>query len=313
MKVLFTYDYGSEKMEKVRQLGYDIVYHHERAVCNGPEVDDIDVLVCYDPFENLDIRQMKNLKWIQISSIGIDQAPLEYVTQQGIKITNNRGGYSIPMGEWIVLKALEIYKQSHSFYENQKDKKWKINRDVLEIYGKTVGILGTGSIAVEAAKRFSGFGVKVIGLNRDGRDIEHFDCCMPLDRIEEFAGICDVLVLSLPYTKDTHHIVDEALMSNMKDDCALINISRGSIIDEKALVKALEYGKFMGVALDVFEQEPLDEASPLWEMPRVIVTPHNSWMSQMRNERRFDMILENLRRYMEGEKLLNEVDPEKGY
>ncbi len=313
MKVLFTYNYGDEKMEQVRQLGYELVYCHERAVENGPEVDDADVLVCYDPFERLDIKKMKHLKWIQISSIGIDQAPLEYVIEKGIKITNNRGGYSIPMGEWIVLKTLEIYKQSYSLYENQKDKKWRINRDVLEIYGKTIGFLGTGSIAAEAAKRFSGFGVNVIGLNSYGRGMENFDYCMPKDRIDEFVGLCDVLVISLPYTKYTHHIVDENLMAKMKDNCALINISRGSIIDEKALIRALEEGKFMGVALDVFEQEPLEEDSPLWEMPRVIVTPHNSWMSQMRNERRFNMIIENLRRYSNGEELINEVDPKKGY
>ena len=125
MKVLFTYNYGDENMEAVRQLGYELVYRHERLVENGPQVDDIDVLVCYDPFERLDIKKMKHLKWIQISSIGIDQAPLEYVIEKGIKITNNRGGYSIPMGEWVVLKALEIHKQSWSLYENQRDKKWR--------------------------------------------------------------------------------------------------------------------------------------------------------------------------------------------
>ncbi len=313
MKALFTYHYGKEKMKAIRDLGYEIIHIHESEISNCEEVKDIKVLVCYNPFNNLDITKLNNLKWIQLSSIGIDQAPLDYIKAKGIILTNNKGGYSVPMGEWIVLKILEIYKNSKYFYQRQIEKKWKLSTDVYEIYGKNVGFLGTGTIAQEGAKRLQGFGMKVYGLNTKGRDIEYFDKCYAVSEIDELLAISDIVVCTIPYTKETHNLLDYERLGKMKDGSVLINVSRGNIINEKDLIRKINEDKFMGVALDVFDHEPLSKDNSLWEYENVYITPHNSWVSQMRNERRFTNIYENMKRYIESEDLINVVDLNRGY
>lgn len=313
MKVLFTYDYGAEKMQKVTDLGYNLIYRYEGTISNSPDIEDVDVLVCYNPFLKIDISKFYNLKWIQLSSIGIDQIPKDIVLKRGITVTNNKSGYSIPIGEWIVLKTLELYKNSRKFYKNQEGKIYKLDTSLLELYNKTILFIGTGSIAVEAAKRFSGFGVKIIGINTSGRNVEYFDECYPLEKLNDVLNSADVVVLSIPSTDKTYHLIDKERLKLFKRSSFLINISRGNIIKEPDLIDALKEGIISGAALDVFENEPLSIDSPLWELENVIITPHNCWISEMRNERRFSITYENLKRYINGEPLRNVVDITKGY
>lgn len=313
MKVLFTYDYGKDKMETMKDLGYEIVYIHESQITNCEEIQDVEAMICYNPFNNVDISELNNLKWIQLSSIGIDQAPLDYIKEKEIILTNNKGGYSIPMGEWIILKMLEIYKNSKYFFEKQRERKWELSTNLLELYGKTVGFLGTGTIAKEGAKRLKGFGMKVYGLNTKGRDTEYFDKCFSLEKIDELLSICDIVVCTIPSTERTHNLLNEERIDKMKWDSVLINVSRGNIIDENALISKIKEGKFMGVALDVFEHEPLPRDNPLWGFENVYISPHNSWISDMRNERRFKIIYDNMKRYKEGKELINVVDLNRGY
>lgn len=312
-KVLFTYDYGIDRMDKIRKLGYDVKIISEKDAEYSSDLEDIEILVCYNPFKTLDICKMKKLKWIQLSSAGIDQLPIGYVINSSISISNNRGGYSIPMGEWIVLKALELLKHSNKFYENQKNKAWKIDTTVLELFNKTVGFIGTGSIAQEAAKRFSGFGVKILGLNTSGKSVDNFHKCFSNDDIDEMLELSDIVVITIPYTDETHHLINQDKFDKMKNGVYLINVARGSIIDENALIKNIRQGKIAGAALDVVEKEPLDINNPLWNFDNVIITPHNSWISEMRNARRFNLIYENLKKYKNNEKLINLVDLNKGY
>lgn len=313
MKVLFTYNYGQEKMDAVASLGYELVYVNERDISNNDYISDIDVLVCYNPFERLDISKLKRLKWIQLSSIGIDQVPKAKVLEHGITVTNNRSGYSIPMGEWIVMKILELMKNSKDFYHKQEKRKWQMDTSLLELYEKTVCFVGTGSIASEAAKRLQGFDANVIGINTTGRKVQYFDSCYPMSELDSVLKQSDVVVLSIPYTKETHHLINEEKLGSFKKGACLVNISRGSVIEEAALIEALRNGNLRGAALDVFEEEPLREDDPLWQLDNVIITPHNSWISEMRNERRYRIIYDNLKRYINGEKLANVVDIEKGY
>ena len=313
IKALFTYNYGGEKMKNIEALGYDIKVIAEQDLNYSEDLKDVEVLVCYDPFKTLDIEKMKKLKWIQLSSIGIDQLPVEYVKNTSIMITNNKGGYSIPMGEWIVLKTLELFKNSKGLYENQSNKKWKIDTSILELYGKTIGFIGTGTIAMEAAKRFQGFGVDILGLNTDGRDIEYFDRCYNMDELHEMIKICDVVVITIPHTEATHHLINEDSFKAMKAGAFFINVARGSIVDEAFLIENLRTRKLAGAALDVYEEEPLKEDNPLWNLNNIILTSHNSWVSEMRNERRFNLIYNNMKKYVQGEKLVNVVDLKKGY
>ena len=313
IKALFTYNYGGEKMKDIETFGYDIKVVKEQDLIYSDDLEDVEVLICYDPFKTLDIEKMKKLKWIQLSSIGIDQLPVEYVKNTSIIITNNKGGYSIPMGEWIVLKTLELFKNSKGLYENQTNRKWKMDTSIYELYGKTIGFIGTGTIAVEAAKRFQGFGVNIVGVNTNGRDIEYFNKCYAMNELNEMLKLCDMVVVTIPYTKATHHLINEDRFNTMKTGAYFINVARGSIVDEVSLIKNLKSGKLAGAALDVYEEEPLKEHSPLWELDNVILTSHNSWISEMRNERRFNLIYKNMKKYVQGEELVNVVDLKKGY
>lgn len=313
MKVLFTYNYGYEKMNMVRELGYDVKMIQEEEAHNSKDIIDSEVLVCYNPFKKLDISNLEKLKWIQLSSVGVDQVPLHILKEKNIILTNNRGGYGIPIGEWVVLKSLELLKHSFGFYKKQMDKKWKMDLGLLEIYGKTVGFVGTGNIAVEAAKRFQGFGVTILGVNTSGREVEYFDKCYPLTEIDTMISECNIVIITIPYTQYTHCLINEDRLKAMREGSFIVNVSRGNIIDEVILIEYLRAGRIQGAALDVFEAEPLDENSPLWELENVILTPHNSWISEKRNERRFETIYENLKSYITGKELINIINPDKGY
>lgn len=300
-------------MERIRQLGYDIIEKSEKELYFSEELRDTEVLVCYNPFNTLDISKLPNLKWIQLTSVGIDQVPIDILKKNSITLTNNKGGYSIPIGEWIVLKLLEMYKNSKAFYQKQSQKIWKIDTSLLELYGKTIGFIGTGSIASEAAKRLKGFGVDILGLNTRGTKTEYFDKCYSIDKINEMVKLSDAIVVSIPHTEKTHNLLNEEVFQEMKNGVYLVNIARGSIIDERAMINNLNNGKIKCAALDVFEKEPLDKNNPLWEIENVIITPHNSWVSEMRDDRRFNIIYDNLKRYLSNQTLKNIVDLNKGY
>lgn len=313
MKVLFTYNYGLENMNRVKELGYEVIMVKENQIVNNDEINDSEILVCYNPFDSLDISKMNKLKWIQLSSVGINQIPFEIIRSRGIKITNNRGGYSIPIGEWIVLKILEMLKKSGNSYKNQQLKKWKMDMSLLELYGKRVGFIGTGSIAIEAAKRLKAFGIDILGVNTMGTEVEYFNECFSTEKVDDMLKLCDIVVVTIPYTEKTHHMIDENRINAMKDGVFIVNIARGSIIDEKALINNIRKGKIRAAALDVFENEPLNQDNPLWKFDNVIITPHNSWVSEEMDERRYKLIYENLRRYSVNEELVNVVDLTKGY
>ena len=311
MKVLFTKNYGEEKFDKIRELGYETIYYNENVVTNNEEVDDIDVLVTYNPFKNLDISKMKNLKYIQTTSVGIDQIPLDKILNRDIIIANNKGGYSVPIGEWIVMTILEIYKNSKKLYEQQSNKKWKINFKVSELTGKKIGFIGTGTLATEGAKRLKGFNVEIWGVNTTGSKKEYFDKCFSSEQMDEVFRNCDTIVCTIPATKDTLGIINNDKFEIMKNDSVFINVGRGNIVNEKDLIQYMH--KFRGVALDVFENEPLDKDNELWNFDNIIITPHNSWVSDKNDERTFNMIYNNLKNYIESKPLKNMVDIYKGY
>ncbi|MBU5426295.1 phosphoglycerate dehydrogenase [Tissierella pigra] len=313
MKALITFKYAEEEIKKLEKLGYDIIFRDERDLIFSDNIKDIDLIVCFNPFNKIDISLFPNLKWIQLSSAGINHVPIDKILSQNIILTNNRGGYSIPIAEWIVLKILEMIKNTKEFYNKQNKKTWKIDTSLMELQGKTIGFIGTGSIASEAAKRLEPFDVNIIGINSSGKEAEHFHQTFSIEKIYDVVPKCDFLVIATPYTEKTHHLMDESVFSHIKDGTYLINIARGSIIDEKVLIENLKSGKIKKAALDVFEVEPLPENNPLWEMENVIISPHNSWVSEMNNNKRYEIVYKNMEKYINGEKLINIVDLKRGY
>lgn len=313
LKTLVTFKYTEEEFQSLKDLGYDVIYKNEKDISFSEDMKDINTMVCFNPFEKIDIDRFPNLKWIQLLSAGINHVPIDKVLNKGITLTNNRGGYSIAIAEWIVLKILEMLKNSKEFHNKQREKIWKIDTSLLELYGKTVGFLGTGSIAKETAKRLEAFGVNIVGFNTDGKEAKYFHKTYAIKNIEDIVADLDFLVVSAPYTDETHHLVDESVLSNMKEDSYIVNIARGSIIDEKALIDSLKSGKIKKAALDVFEEEPLPEDSPLWTMDNVYVSPHTSWVSEMVKKRRYEIAYKNMKKYINNEELINVVDIHRGY
>lgn len=242
------------------------------------------------------IDKFPKLKFIQLTSAGFDRIPLEYVRKQGIEIHNARGVYSIPMAEFAVAGVLQIYKQSRFFYENQREHKWVKHRGVVELFGKKVCMIGCGNVGQECARRFRAFGCSVVGADPYVSYHELFDRMVGMDFLDEAIGESDVLVLTLPLTEDTRHMMDARRLEFMKSGSVLVNISRGAIVDTKALVERLIGGGLLGAVLDVFEEEPLDTDSRLWNMENVILTPHNSFVGEGNAERLNKVIYDNLLR-----------------
>lgn len=296
-KLLLTgaFKYNQEQLSNLEHLGYEIVFVQDERKTLNIDVSDIDAVVCNSLFIYNDIKEFKNLRTIQLTSAGLDRVPLDYINEKGIQLFNARGVYSIPMAEWAILKILEIYKKSRIFYKNQEQHKWEKQRELLELTDKTAAIIGYGNVGTEIAKRLKAFGTNVISVDRRIKEDEYANESVLIDNLDVALVKSDIIILTLPLTDETKHLINEEKIKVMKDNAVLINVSRGGIIDEIALIESLNKDKFLGLALDVFEEEPLN-ASPLWDCENVIITPHNSFVSDKVNERLFKLMIENLSR-----------------
>lgn len=243
------------------------------------------------------IEKFNNLKYIQLTSAGFDRVPMDYVKEHGIKINNARGVYSAPMAEYAVAGVLSLYKHLRYFADSQKNHRWEKHRGLLELVDKKVCIVGCGSVGTECAKRFQAFGCHIIGVDLYPRQDDYYQTVVALKELNEVLPDSDVIILTLPLTKGTLHLMDHNHFSLLKDDAIVVNISRGAVIDTKALVSALP--KLGGAVLDVFEKEPLDADSPLWGAKNVILTPHNSFIGDRSPVRLSHLIVENLSRMSE--------------
>ena len=299
-KVLLTgaYQYTKTQLVQLKKMGLEIDFlQNESEPLAEPEK--YDIVICNGLFLYHRIEDFKNLKYIQLTSAGYDRVPIEYITSHNIKIYNARGVYSIPMAEWAVLKALELYKKSIGFYESRAKQEWQKRRGLLELFGKTVVIAGCGSIGIEAAKRFKVFGTRILGVDLRRPQSECFDEYIHVSDINDALPRADILVLTLPLTKDTYHLINAERLDIMKHEAVVINISRGKVVDEPALTRALMSKKLFGAALDVFEEEPLSRKSPLWQMDNVIITPHNSFVGDGNHDRMFEVIIHNLKGWLD--------------
>lgn len=277
----------------LESLGHTVVFMQDEKgdlPCNAEEIEGV---ICNGLFLYYDITQFKNLKYIQLTSAGFDRVPMEYIKERNIKIFNARGVYSIPMAEFAVSGVLQLYKQSRYFYDNQEKHKWEKHRELLELYGKTVSIVGCGSVGTECAKRFGVFGCHIIGVDASPYDSKDYEEMVSLDRFDEVLCKSDVVVLTLPLLKETYHLMNSERFLKMKKGAYLVNIARGAIVDTSALIKALE-DRLGGALLDVFEEEPLGEDSHLWDVENVIVTPHNSFVGERNGERLWKVVKSNL-------------------
>ncbi len=287
-----------EQCEKLRQLGYEITLMPDERGALPKGAEESEVIVCNGLFLYHGVENFPKLRTVQLTSAGFDRVPMDEMKVRGIEVFNARGVYSIPMAEYALGGVLTLYKQNRFFAENQKKHEWIKHRQVLEICGKSVLIVGAGNVGTECAKRFSAFGAKVRGVDLFPRDDENYEEILPLDRLADELSRADIVVLTLPLTDKTRHLFDRTMLETIKTGAVLVNIARGAVIDTEALVEILKTDKLRGAVLDVFEEEPLSSESPLWDMENVIVTPHNSFVGDGNGERLFCVIKTNLERIL---------------
>ena len=253
------------------------------------------------------------LRWYHTPSAGVDRlVAVNAFRERGIVLTNNSGSYDIQIAEHVMAFVFGAAKQLHLYRDQQTRREWK-DQDHHELRGETMVVFGAGSIGGEVVRLASAVGLRVVAVRRSGGAVPGAARVATPDRLKDVAAEADYLVIAAPLTPATRGAVSREVLASMKPTAWIVNIARGPIIDEPALVDALAAGKLGGAALDTFTKEPLPADSPLWAMSNVIITPHTSNSSPKVRERTLALFVENVRRYKAGEPLLNRVDWDAGY
>ena len=302
MKLLMTgaFNCTAEQKVNIENLGCEILFHKMENEPLSAEMYEAEGIICNGLFLHNDIESFPNLRFIQLTSAGLDRVPVEKINEKGIVLKNARGVYSVPMAEFAVSGVLALYKNIGTFIENQKNHSWIKDRNVREMSGDTVLVVGCGSVGTECAKRFKAFGMNVIGADIINPQNDVYDQYCSMDDINSVLNKADVIVLTLPLTEETKNFFNEERFSCVKDGSILVNIARGAVVNEESLIENLKNGKLSGAVLDVFCTEPLNENSELWDMKNVIITPHNSFVSSKNQNRMFNVAYDNIKEYMKG-------------
>lgn len=298
MKILVTsaIRLNNEQIDELSKNNELIFVENEETIsAERFDFKEIEGIICNFFFVNNSIEKFPNLRFIQLTSVGTERVPMEVIKRKGISVYNIRTAYAGPMAEFALCGLLNIYKNTASFIANQSNHVWEKDRGILELAGKKALILGYGNVGKCIAKRLNAFDIKVIGMHRSKTPEEYCKEMIMIDELDDIIPDIDIFFLCLPQTDATYHIIDSKRLNNMKNSAAIINIARGHLIEEDALIKLLDDGKFLGVALDVFEQEPLPLTSKLWNYDNVYITPHNSFIGENIGKRVFDELMENLR------------------
>ncbi len=259
-------------------------------------------------------KQLPNLKWVQVISAGINSAPLDEFETAGIILTNASGIHQHTISEFVIAALLFDMRQFKELQHNQKNNVWGKGINIQELRRKTMMIMGIGNIGQRLATIAKAFGMTVIGVNRSGRKIAEVDQTVTQDNADEFIGNIDVLVSILPETEETKNYFDQKRFEKMKKGVKFINVGRGSSVDTEALIDALDKGIVSFAGLDVFEEEPLQEDSPLWQHEKVFVSPHMSGALEHFRSDLFEVVGPNIKAYAtSGTPEINVIDYKKGY
>lgn len=250
-----------------------------------------------------------NLRWVQCVGAGVDQFAVAGLAPPAL-LTNASGLSSTSMAEYVLGRILQVWKRFPEQAELQR------KHDYVQTYGRTfagstVGVVGLGAIGAALGMRAKALGACVLGLKRSYRPgMTHPDAdeLFGLDGLHEMLARCDVVVIAAPATDETHHIIDAAALAAMPQGSMLVNVARGSLLDEQAFVDAMERGHLGAAALDVFEQEPLPPESPIWDLPNVLVSAHSSVSTDRYDHDVFELFADNLARFVRGEALRNRID-----
>lgn len=300
MKLLVTgaFNCTNDKIELIEQMGHTVIYMQNESDGLPCDPSVVEGVICNGLFLHHSIEDFTSLKYIQLTSAGLDRVPLEYIKEHKIVVNNAKDVYSIPMAEFAMCGVLQMLKNSKEFMHNQENCLWVKQRNISELFGKTVCIIGCGSVGTEVAKRFFAFGCKVIGVDLFVQKKEYYQEIYSIETIEDALREADVVVLTLPINEQTKYLINKHTIGMMKKEAILVNLARGMIVNTEDLIDALNNHIIFGAVLDVFEEEPLSQDSCLWHMENVIVTPHNSFVGDGNSLRLWNIIKNNLESYI---------------
>lgn len=311
MKVISSIKMGEDRVEKLLQAQPMAQIIQVKDFSEKDEEAEILLTYGWDiKKETLDL--FPNLKWVQTLSAGVDALPLARLAEKDIILTNVRGAHKIQMAEHVIWSMLMLLRQGVTFVRQQENKVFSAKPKVDEMYGKTVCIVGAGTIGKEIAKRCSAFGMTVYGVSRQGQQDSAFAKVVSFADKAEVLKVSDIVVVVLPLTPETRKLINAEFISELKDGALFINAARGPVADEEALLKALQERK-IEAALDVFVQEPLPEDSPFWTLDNVFITPHIGGRTIQASERMWDVFTENLAKYPDQKAMINIINLSAGY
>jgi len=267
------------------------------------------------------VERAPRLRWVHSTAAAVaNLLPLDEFAARGIIVTNSRGIQAVPIAEHVMGGLLVLARRFNVMFDAQRDRRW-IQNDLTRnawpwsLQGRKMTILGLGTIGQEVARRAHAFGMSVTGIRRrlDQPVPAFVERMVGPDRLHDALSGCDVLVISAPFISGTDGLIGTKEIELLNGGAIIINVARGKIVDEPALITAIQRGHLGGAVLDVFESEPLDRASPLWSLPNVIISPHSAGVRPDHWDEVIDLFSENLRRFQRGEPLLNMVNCDAGY
>ena len=328
-------DYTEAQLDKLRNVSPQIEVHQ----LAGASFDDIpEVLrnraeILYGWGNHFKFaHHFSRLKWIQAHSAGIEALVESPTWHSQVIVTTLSGVHPVAMAEHALAMMLAFRWKLLDMVRLRSRSEWPKGRWQIfcgpELRGSTLGIIGYGAVGRELARQTEALGMRILAVNRSGqrRPYNGFAepatgdpaACIPDEiytagHLLQMLPRCDYVVVVAPLIPETHHLCNTAAFASMKKSAYFINLARGGLVDEPALIEALQQGQLAGAALDVFEEEPLPAHSPLWQLENVIISPHVSGFSPTYDDRASDLFAENLHRYLTGEPLLNLLDRERGY
>lgn len=318
LKILVSFDLPEEYMKEIRSVSPRISV--EKCVEKNALIDAMkDVEVLHAGLFDKDILATADrLKWVHNRLVGMDKFLFPEMLKNDILLTSSRGIHKTQASEHTMSLILAWSRNLHKFMRNQLKAQWQRPSGVSvcdELWGKTIGIIGVGSIGAEIAVKAKVFNARVLGLSRRaGRiNLSGVDELFPPERLAILLQRSDFVVLAVPLTPETQGMIGEEELRHMKKTAVLVNIARGGVVQEEKLIKAIKDGWIAGAALDVFETEPLPPDSELWKLENVIITPHVAGTTPHYYQRSTSLFIDNLKRYLNGEPLINLIDKKKGY
>jgi phosphoglycerate dehydrogenase-like enzyme len=260
------------------------------------------------------VGRAPKLRWIHSVSVGVESVLTPCVRLRSLTITNGRHVFDQPIAEYVLTMILAVCRRLPQLLDLQRERTWQ-PLEALEVGETTIGLIGLGGIACEIGRLLAPFRPRIVAVRRhpEAGSIDGVELLGGTEALPSLLGQSDFVILALPLTAESQEIINDDTLSQMKRGSWLINVSRGGLVDESALVRALRMGPIGGAVLDAFRDEPLAESSPLYRLSNCIVTPHTSWSSDAVLDRTFDVFCDNLARYRAGQPLDFIVDPDAGY